>query len=172
VRYAAAYIALTALSVAGGRAVALRHNAEGISAGQPSISLGTVELAANSKDKNKDNGAQQPFRMSGSVSNVLPGAPTQLPVVLRNPNKQPLRLETLQVAVADASTACTADNLSVASYSSAAPNAPTYVIPGNGQLTVQLALQFLDGSGNQDACKGKTFPLAFTGSATQAGGAN
>jgi hypothetical protein len=174
VRYAGVYIALTVLSVGAGRQYALSHNYQGASAAQPGASFGSVELIASSGAPGKpdtSNGAQQPFTMSGSVSGLRPGAPAHVPVLVSNPNKQPLTIQRVTVTVADATLACTAANLSVGSYLSSTPGALVYTVPGNGTTTIPIRVELSNGSANQDACKGKTFPLSFDGDAVQAGGA-
>ncbi len=177
-RYIAAYFALTVLSVAVGRQYALDHNLDGAHAVPAGVSLGSVELAAASGNAparpeaaGNGQGAQQPFKMSGSVSNLKPGARTYLPVRIDNPNRQPLSIQRVTVNVANASPTCTADNLSVGSFDAAAPGALTYTVPANSTVTVPIRVELVDRAGNQDACKNQTFPLSFDGSAVQSGGA-
>lgn len=174
-KYAVAYIALAALSVAGGRQVALLNTpTPPIAAAQSQTSLGSIELAAASgkppgtPGKGPGSGAaQKPFTMTGSVSDLKPGQPTHLPVVVTNPNNQAIKIETLTTSVGNASADCTASNLSVGAYNASTPGSLTYTVPGNGSATVILPIEFADTAGNQDACKGLTFPLYFDGTAVQ-----
>lgn len=174
IRYAGAYIALTVLSVAAGRQYAVSHNYPGASAVQPGASLGSIELAANTTpgrpDTNPGQGAQQPFTMSGSVTGLKPGSASHIPVLISNPNKQPVTILRVTATVANASANCPAANLTVGSYDSSAPAALNYTVPGNGTVTLPLRVELVSSSGNQDGCKGKTFPIAFDGTAQQAGG--
>jgi hypothetical protein len=174
VRYAGVYLALAVLSVGAGRQYALSHNYEGASAAQPGASLGSVQLIASGGTPGKpDNGqgAQQPFTMSGSVTGLKLGSASHIPVLVANPNKQALTIQTVTVAVADASPTCAAANLTVGSYNASTPGALVYNVPGNGTVTIPIRVELLNGSANQDACKGKTFPLSFDGTAVQTGGA-
>lgn len=178
-KYGAAYIALAALSVVGGRQFALTTNEMLTVAAAPmQVSLGTVELAASSRPggppantpgKGPGNGAAQaPFTMTGSISNLKPGQRAFLQVHVTNPNQQAIRVKTLATTVIDASPACTANNLSVGVYDASAPGSLTYVVPGKGSSVVIVPIEFVDVPGaNQDACKGRTFPLSFDGTAVQ-----
>jgi hypothetical protein len=116
--------------------------------------------------------AGQSFSISGSPTGALypGGSPLTIPLTLRNPAGVPIDVTALTVAVTGSPAGCEgAQNLTVtqSGVSAAAP----VVVPANGSVTLPAqgvsapTIGLLDLPINQDACKGATFSLSYTGSA-------
>ncbi len=135
----------------------------------------TVTLVVDANQPGK------PFSIAlgSSVSGLAPGVrPQALPLVLSNPNNQTIDVTNLTVAASrPAGSACGSDNYAVAQYSGTYPvrlpggasNVPlTELLQADG-TKVHAAklptLTMLNLDRNQDACKGQTVTLTFTGTA-------
>lgn len=106
--------------------------------------------------------------IGGTVTGLTPGHTSTLTVTLTNRGPATYRLVELDTTVLDANAACPAEgNVVVSPYRIGRADAPVYVIPLGGTVTVPLAVTFLSSSVNQDACRNATFPLRFTGTATR-----
>jgi len=93
------------------------------------------------------------FTLSGSVDGLYPGSTVELAVVVQNP--QPFRLEvnTADVSVGDASSACNAANLVAQGFAGSVEVNP------NATAAVPVELHLLDTA--PDSCQGAAFPLTF-----------
>jgi hypothetical protein len=166
-RYVTAYVMTATLGLPVGWALAVRHNGPPATA-RGATGLGAVVPAANSKPAKED---PHVFTMTGSVTELVPGRSVPLPVLVGNPNSQPIKILTVAVAASDPSAACRAQgNLSVLGYDAGRPGAAVYVVPGRGSATVPLSVQLVDSpSRSQNACKRVTFQLSYSGTAVQWG---
>ncbi len=140
-------------------------------AGRTTRQYAILQLVVDSKLSSK------PFTIAtgAPLTGLAPGAaPRPMDLVLANPNNQPLSVTNLSVVVTgtSAGAACGADNFRVVQYRGPYPLA----VPANargatlGSLGVPAAQQpqlaMVDKpTVNQDACKGVTVTLAFSGSA-------
>lgn len=108
-----------------------------------------------------------------SLTPVAPGAGSPVDLVIANPNNQPIRVTNLGVTVqGTSSTQCSPAQFSIRQYAGSYP----LTLPANsaGVRLTSLGvpagalpmLAMLDSPSNQDACKGVTVTLAYTGSST------
>jgi hypothetical protein len=118
-------------------------------------------------------GAKLSFTMSATVSGLVLGRSATLPVQVTNPssNNGTLTVNKINVTVQDitvgGTTVCSGSNLVVTPYDSTATGAIAYVIPQGGSATVPLPVILQDLLNvDQTPCKGKTFTLQVTGTAT------
>ena len=132
-------------------------------------SSGTASLVVDTNQSSKA------FSLSGSATGALSpgGEPGPIDLAVTNPNNQPLRITNLGVTVTGTSRAgCAAADFTVRQYAGSYPLTVAARATGVrlGTLGVPLAalptVTLLDGARNQDACKGVTVLLAYTGSAT------
>lgn len=100
------------------------------------------------------------FTIAGKVSGLFPGKTLPLVLTLTNPNTFSITVSSITTAVSNASSACVASNLKVTSFSGSFKVAAK----STGKVTVHATLVH----SAPNACKGKTFPLAYHGSATGA----
>jgi hypothetical protein len=121
------------------------------------------------------NQSAKPFSIAGNVAGALgPGIPaSRIDLVVTNPNNQPLRVTNLGVTVSGTSRAgCSAVDFTVQQYAGSYPltipaRASAVSLTSLGVPVSALpAVAMLSRTGNQDACKGVTVQLAYTGSAT------
>jgi hypothetical protein len=112
-----------------------------------------------------------PFAATGHVDTLLPGQPRTLTVTVTNPDRVAYRILQLTATPQDANVRCTAAaNLVVGGYDARRPGARTYVVPRRSSITIPLSITLLDTGTSQDACKNVTFPLRYSGTATQGQG--
>ena len=115
-----------------------------------------------------------PFQITGSVSAMQIGVWQSIAVTVTNPNSVPIYVSALQVTAAPDSTpsGCgTAANLELEQSNISAAN--TLIVPANGSLVLPaqgvsaplIRLKNLPDV-NQDVCKGKSFTLSYSGTAT------
>ena len=115
------------------------------------------------------------FSLSGTADGALRpgGAASPVDLLVTNPNNRPLRVTNFGVAVTGTSrAACAATDFAVRQYAGSYPltvaakasgvHLTSLGVPASALPTVTM----LDGARNQDACKGVTVHLAYTGSAT------
>jgi hypothetical protein len=114
----------------------------------------------------------KPFSISGNLSGTLaPGNGQQpLNLTLRNPNNQKLAISNLTVTVSrtSAGSACAPSNFAVTQYSGPYPltltSGQTASLSQLGVPSAQLPkISMIDLRSNQDACKGVTLTLAYSG---------
>jgi hypothetical protein len=106
---------------------------------------------------------------SGPPPLLYPGAgPSPLSLTLSNPNPDPIEVTSLTVDVTGGPAGCN-PNVNVRVQPSPASPANPLVIPGNGTLAVAAAqaptIELAESGTNQDACRGGSFSLRFSGSA-------
>jgi hypothetical protein len=106
---------------------------------------------------------------SGPPPLLYPGAgPSPLSLTLSNPNPDPIEETSLTVDVTGGPAGCN-PNVNVRVQPSPASPANPLVIPGNGTLAVAAAqaptIELAESGTNQDACRGGSFSLRFSGSA-------
>lgn len=115
-----------------------------------------------------------PFQISGSVSSLAIGVWQTIQLTVTNPNPVAIYVSALRVAVAPDSTPAgctTADNLELEQSNVATTN--TLIVPANGSVVLpaqgvsapRIRLKDLP-TVNQDVCKGKSFTLSYSGTAT------
>ena len=130
---------------------------------------GTASLVVDTNQSSKA------FSLSGNAAGILgPGAlPSPIDLAISNPNNQPLRVGNLGVTVTGTSRpGCSPAEFTVRQYTGSYPltvpaRAEGVRLASLGVPTAALpAVAMLDGARNQDACKGVTVHLAYTGSAT------
>jgi hypothetical protein len=121
------------------------------------------------------NQSSKPFALAGDALGAMsPGlAPSPVDLVVTNPNNQALRITNLGVTVTGTSRpACGAAEFTVRQYAGSYPLAVAARAQGVRLTTLGVphgalpAISMLDRPGNQDACKGVTVHLAYTGTAT------
>jgi hypothetical protein len=100
---------------------------------------------------------------------LYPGAgPSPLSLTLSNPNPDPIQVTSLAVDVTGGPAGCD-PRVNVRDEPSPASSANPLVIPGSGNLTVPAAqaptIELAENGMNQDACRGGSFSLNFSGSA-------
>jgi hypothetical protein len=93
------------------------------------------------------------FTLTGSVDGLYPGRTMDLAVVVQNVQPFRLTVNTADVGVGDASSACHASNLVAQGFAGAVVVAP------NRTATVPVKLQLLDTA--PDSCQAASFPLTF-----------
>jgi hypothetical protein len=156
---------------------AARPDATTAGFGEPSLGLvaavtgtGAGPVQATAVSPAKDNQVKA-FTMAGQVSQLVPGRWTTLPVLLTNPNSQSIKVLTINATAKDASAGCpAAGNLAVLGYDAAAAGATVYIVPGRGSAVVPLPIQLVNAPNrNQNACKGVSFGLSYSGTAMQWG---
>lgn len=112
-----------------------------------------------------------PFEIAqaGPPPLLYPGAgPSPLPLTLSNPNPDQIQVTSLAVAVTGGPAGCD-PRVNIRVEPSTASSASPLVIPGSGTLAVPAAqaptIELLESGMNQDACRGHSFSLSFSGSA-------
>jgi hypothetical protein len=150
-------------------ATALTVTATGTSFGNAVVASASTSLVVDPNQSSKQ------FSISGNAISVVgPGtAPSPIDLAITNPNNQPLPIGNLGVSVAGTSRpGCAATDFTVRQYAGSYPL--TVAARAEGMRLTSLGvpagalptLALLDGAKNQDACKGVTVRLAYTGSAT------
>jgi hypothetical protein len=112
------------------------------------------------------------FRISGDVRGLAPGSTSVIALTLTNPHSVRIRVTRVTVAVsADSSpSGCSsAKNLVLHQATGIRPTTPV-VIPARGSVTLDSfprapRIGFRDLQTSQEACKGTSFRLTYTGSA-------
>ncbi len=128
------------------------------------VQSGGSAVAANQR-------GHAPFAATGHVDQLLPGRPQTLSVTVTNPDEVAYRILQLTASAQNASAACpAAGNLTISSYESTTKGAVEYVVPADSAISIPLTITLLDTSTRQDACQDVTFPLTFSGVATQGQG--
>jgi hypothetical protein len=116
--------------------------------------------------------AAVPFsiELRGDLAELYPGhPPQQVPLVVTNPNSQPIEVTGLTVAVGDGAPSCPAENFAL-TQSSVSPGTPL-TIPAGASLELPSAavsaptISMLNLPVNQDHCQGAEVPLVFSGEA-------
>jgi hypothetical protein len=115
------------------------------------------------------NGLPFAIVQSGPPPLLYPGAgPSPLPLTLSNPNPDQIQVTSLAVEVTDGPAGCD-PSVNVRVEPSTASPANPLVIPGSGRLPVAAVraptIELVESGMNQDACRGGSFSLSFSGSA-------
>lgn len=123
---------------------------------------------------NKNVGAQQPFAISGTVNGLVIGVWRPITVTVTNPNKQTIYVSALSVAMdptKDPAGCASGTNIELR-QSNVSPTNRLAVGPGGkatlptlGFTAPEIQLKNLSNV-NQDACKGTSFALSYSGTAT------
>lgn len=108
----------------------------------------------NGADKSADPKA---FTVTGSVTDLYPGARKAFAVVVKNPNSVAIRVTSVTVAVGAPGGACPSTVLTVG------PLAAPLLVTANGQATGSLVASL--SASAPGACQGRTFPLTYGGAA-------
>jgi len=137
-------------------------------------SSASASLVVDSKQSSK------PFALAGDVVGALyPGAPARpVDLTVTNPNNQPIKLTNLGVTLGSVTRngavvqGCTAADFAIRQYAGSYPltvpaGSPSTRLTSLGVPTSALpTVTFVDAARSQDACRGVTIQLAYTGSAT------
>ncbi len=117
-----------------------------------------------------------PFGISGTIPDLLtPGSSRQLPLTITNPFGFAIQVTSLTVSVRAGSSQPGCDgptNLAV-TQSNAAGGSVSVLVPARGSVTLPAqgatapTVAMLDLATNQDACKGATFTLDYSGTGVQ-----
>jgi hypothetical protein len=114
-----------------------------------------------------------PFTMTGSVSSLQIGLWQSIPVKVTNPNPVPIFVSALQVQVSGPAACAPASNIEVQPSNVSPTN--TFTVPANGSVTLPVTAQGITApqirlinrpNVNQDVCKGVSFTLSYSGTAT------
>jgi hypothetical protein len=113
-----------------------------------------------------------PFRISGDVSGLVPGVPADVPLTLENPNAQQIRVTIVRAEIApnsDPPGCASSSHISLEQPTGITPDAPAPV-PAHGAVVLRTyprapRITLLGTAADDDACKGTSFALAYTGSA-------
>ena len=177
-RRTATWFAVYAVLVAGGVTVGREAALHGNAARSAS---GVMVLAASS---NGNGSGHPPFGISSvPVSGLVPGGTARaLSITLTNSDSTAYKVTSLGVASSNPN-GCTGStslviaglgsaNLLTTPYDASATGAPQLEIPKKGTLALSgVTIRLLDLASRQDACKGVTFALTYSGTAVQGSGA-
>lgn len=130
--------------------------------------LGALEVVSRTGKGTPEPTGHEPFAAAGGVSALAPGDLETLRVTITNPDQVAYQILELSASPQDANAACSgATNLLFGRYDSSKPGAREYVVPGESSITIPLTVMMLDTARSQDACRNVTFPVVYTGRATQ-----
>lgn len=101
-----------------------------------------------------------PFTITGKVSGLFPGKTLPLTLTVTNPDTVAITVTSITTGVSNASTTCLAANVKVTSFTGSL----TVGARSTGKVTVHATMSH----GAPNACKGATFPLHYSGTATGA----
>lgn len=109
----------------------------------------------------KGGGARDPhtFEISGEVTGLAPAVERTLTLKVENEERSTIVVESLDVAVGDATASCAGSNVEVG-----AVPLPVEVRP-NGEVFLDVPIRLVATA--PDACQGATFPLTYTGTAAK-----
>jgi hypothetical protein len=117
----------------------------------------------------RDDGA--PFEISGDVGGLEPGIPKPILLRLHNPNENAISVTSITVEVAVESTppgCASASNIVLAQAQGITGHDPV-VVPGRSTVVLRPGraptITLRNRPWNQDACKGKSFELTYSGKA-------
>lgn len=113
-----------------------------------------------------------PFKITGSVDSLLIGMWKTIPVTVANPNPVPIFVSALQVSVSTTSSCDPGKNVELDPSNISSTN--TLYVPANSSVTLPSTTQGLTAprirlvnrNVNQDECKGVSFALSYSGTAT------
>jgi hypothetical protein len=119
-------------------------------------SSGVAGRAASSAPKVTTNGT---FKISGTVAGLYPGLTKSLVLTVTNPQGFAIVVTSLVTKDKAASVSCAASYLAVGAFSGHL-SVPAH---GSAKTSVHATLS----AGTPNACKGKTFPLVYSGAARE-----
>ena len=129
---------------------------------------GALQVVSPTGKSTTEPTGHEPFATAGGVSALAPGDLQTLRVTVTNPDQVAYQILELTASPQDANAACAgAANLLIGRYDSSKPGARAYVVPRESSITIPLAVMMLDTARSQDACRNVTFPIVYTGRATQ-----
>jgi len=99
------------------------------------------------------------FKLSGHVTGLYPGQRKQLVILVHNRGQRPIRVRVITTDVRDASAACKARNLWVATFHGS--------LRVRGQRSRSVVVSARMRVDSPSACQGAVFRLAFHGRATR-----
>ena len=137
-----------------------RHRAVGPAAFVVMVIVASAAVAAAPDEPGAppDRGRRE-FRIAGSVEGVVPVAVVPLVLSIDNPEAFAIRVESVEVTVADANPSCAADNLII----SEVPTPIDVQRRGQEQVTLDATLR----PEANDACQGATFALTYSATAAR-----
>lgn len=153
------------------------HSANQAGGNQPT-GTGTVAASPSPGGSGQGQGNKPPgtgpsgvFSISGQVGGLVPGAPKTLALTVDNPNPWPIQVLTLQTGVGTANhSPCPASTLVVGDYAYHNGD-PVIRVAARGTTQVSVPVTLADSlTVDQSGCPSATFPLTFTGTATQVPG--
>ena len=113
-----------------------------------------------------------PFRISGDVSGLVPGAPADVPLTLENPNASPIRVTSVRAEIAPNSDppGCPAATYVSLEQPVGITAAMPVVVPARGKVVLSAyarapRITLLATAESEAACRSTSFVLAYTGSA-------
>jgi hypothetical protein len=111
------------------------------------------------------------FTISGSVSGLYPGVWRPIAITFTNPNNHTIYVTSLTVTVSSSPASCAAST-NVEIQQAPLTTSHTATVPANGSAPLAAAdrpmIRLKDlPTTNQDACKGATFSLSYSGTATK-----
>jgi len=129
------------------------------------VALRTGGAASFSEDR-------VPFRISGDVSNLVPGVPADVPLTLENPNAQPIRVTRVRTKIApnsDPPGCASATHVRLEQPTGITSDVPV-AVPAHGSVVLRAypsvpRITLRATAADDDACKRTSFELAYTGSA-------
>ena len=113
-----------------------------------------------------------PFRISGAVSDLVPGVPADVPLTLANPNAQPIQVTSVRAEIAPGGDPlhCPAATYVLLEQPVGITAAAPVIVPAREEVVVHEyarapRITLLATAADEDACKGASFELRYTGSA-------
>jgi hypothetical protein len=162
-------VSLLVLSACTAFAVVMTNGPDGRAVAQavapPTVTGGTdVTVGAAAPTEASEPSRTLQFQAALPSGPLVIGTTGSLVVTITNPYDQPIRLDSLTVAVGQPSEpGCLAEWFSVGDYSAAVDAA--IQVPPHESARIPVPYTLVDlANTNQDACKGATFPLAISGS--------
>jgi len=137
------------------------QDAGSATAGAGYVLVGAGHSATAPGEAESRDGGTHTFGITGDVSGLYPGFRTQLVLTISNVDQFAISVQTLSVAVGDASRGCAAANLTVGAYTGG-----SFTVAGHGSARVALDVQMLHSA--PDACEAVAFPLTYSGTAVKA----
>lgn len=136
----------------------------------PAVAYSWQQLSPFLPEQHVDPAMPFSIELRGELAELYPGhPPQQIPLVVGNPNSEPIEVTGLTVAVGDGAPSCSAENFAL-TQSSVSPTIPL-AIPAGASLELPRAgisaptIGMLNLPVNQDPCQGVEVPLVFSGEA-------
>jgi hypothetical protein len=123
------------------------------------LASATALLAKPDNGRPPPDRGSQTFTITGDVTGLVPFVEGTIEVLVTNDQRFEIVVDSLDIAIGDASRDCGAEHLGVD-----APLLPVSV-PERGQTTVSVGARLAPDA--PDACQGQTWPLTYSGTATR-----